>query len=503
MEPHSHVPTPSAVESRSPRRRLRGLWVLYVVLASALGVSAAHSVTGRGAPAQVAYQLPTLAPQRSPTQRTPLAPGPSNYTAPVSAAQSSPAMPSPAAQGEWVMPGAPMASPGQAPVAAPYLSPTIADPALTAGASVPQGWLRAPARAQRDCCPSPEARPILAIDCQGGACVDWCSLSPLNFQPFGQGEYVGHHRAPHVCEYRLRVDDVLEFVFRLTREEQSRPYELNVGDEIRVESFADATLNRDLIIQPDGTITLRLIGQVRATRHTVAQLRDEIEQLYQRYYREPSITVTPLKVNTKLEDLRAAVDRRQGFGGQSREARVTPEGTIALPAIGSVFVQGMTLEEVKQEVDARYAEEVEGLEVTPVLTQRAPRYVYVVGEVKIPGRYTLEGPTTVMQSIALAGGWNVGGNLRQVVVFRRGDDWRLMATLLDIRGALYGKVPCPADEIWLNDADLVVVPKAPLRVFDDYVKLIFTEGLYQIAPFSTSVNFSYFNTLPGAAAAGS
>ena len=38
--------------------------------------------------------------------------------------------------------------------------------------------------------------------------------------------------------------------------------QLNVGDEIQVESLADAALNRSLIIQPDGTVTLRLLGQV-------------------------------------------------------------------------------------------------------------------------------------------------------------------------------------------------------------------------------------------------
>src|SRR5581483_4653893 len=192
---------------------------------------------------------------------------------------------------------------------------------------------------------------------------------------------------------------------------------------------------------------------------------------------------------TKLEDLRATVDKRMGFGGQSREARITPEGSVSLPAIGPVAAQGLTLTELKRELDERYALEVEGLEVTPILLTRAPRYVYVLGEVHLPGRYLLDGPTTVMQAISRAGGWNVGGNLRQVVIFRRGEDWRLMATMLDIRGALYAKVPTPADEIWINDSDIVVVPKAPLRVFDDYVNLIFTQGIYGIFPFHDAVNF--------------
>jgi polysaccharide export outer membrane protein len=344
--------------------------------------------------------------------------------------------------------------------------------------------------------------PIRGIDTTYGVNgpIPWCAQMPMNFQPYAQGEYTGHARLEHVPEYRLRVDDQLEFIFRITRDEQPNPYQFNVGDELRIESYADPTLDRDLIVQPDGTITLRLIGQVHATNKTVSELRDSIEDLYKKFYKVPAVTITPTKVNTKLEDLRATVDRRQGFGGQRSDSRVTPEGTIALPAVGSIPAQGLTLEELKREVDARYAMEVEGLEVTPVLLARAPRYMYVLGEVQHPGRYPLDGPTTVMQSVATAGGWNSGGNLRQVVIFRRGDDWRLLATKLDIRGALYGKVATPADEIWINDSDVVVVPKAPIKVFDDWANLLFTQGIYRVVPFTTTLNFSYFNTLPGAAA---
>ena len=68
-----------------------------------------------------------------------------------------------------------------------------------------------------------------------------------------------------VPEYRLRVDDQLDMTYRLTRDETSTPYRLNVGDEVLVESFTDQEINRSLLIQPDGTITLRLLGQVHAT----------------------------------------------------------------------------------------------------------------------------------------------------------------------------------------------------------------------------------------------
>lgn len=342
-------------------------------------------------------------------------------------------------------------------------------------------------------------RSIAGVDCSaGGNCGEagWEAMRLIEWQSYAQGEYVGHAREAHVPEYRLRVDDLLSLVYRVTRDEIAQPYELNVGDELTIDSVTDRELNRNVIILPDGTITLKLLGQVRAAKKSVTQLRDEIEQLYTKYYPVPAVTVTPIKVNTQLEDLRATVDSRFGFGGQTRSAKVTPEGTIALPAIGSVWAQGLTLGELKREIDARYAVEIQGIEVTPILEQRAPRYVFVVGEVRNGGRFTLEGPTTSLQAIALAGGWNVGANLRQVVVFRRADDWRLIATMLDLRGALYGHRPCPSDEIWLNDSDIVVVPKSAILVADDMINLLFTRGVYGVVPFQgVAVNFAKLGTI--------
>ncbi len=340
--------------------------------------------------------------------------------------------------------------------------------------------------------------PVCAVDC---ACCDWSRRGgwerarAIAWQAYAQGEYVGHARTAHVPEYRLRVDDVLDLVYRLTREETAEPYRLNVGDEVRVESFTDEELTRDLIIQPDGTITLRLLGQVRATGHTVAQLREELEEMYKQYYPVPAITVTPLKVNTKLEDLRAVVDSRYGRGGQSREARVTPEGTIALPVIGSVQAQGLTLPELQQELNECYREHIEGIEVIPVLVQRAPRYVYVLGEVRTPGRFELTGPTTVLQALSMAGSWNVGAHLKQIVIFRRGDDWRLMATMVDLQATLHGKKACPAGELWLSDSDVIIVPKSPILRTADFIDLVFTRGIYGVFPVQAAVNFSKLSTL--------
>lgn len=345
--------------------------------------------------------------------------------------------------------------------------------------------------------------PIWGVDTAAGCgCgeVGWDARGMIPWQQFAQGEYVGHARSPHVPEYRIREGDVVGFYYRRTREQLSRPYELQVGDRIRVESLtsgrgvssttpggegqqSDDNIARDLVVQPDGTITLPLLGQVRAVRRTIPELRDELEEQYKKYFRVPTITVTPLEVDTRLEDLLKTVDSRAGtLGGLQIQVTVTPAGEIQLPGIGSVFVQCLTLDEARLEIDSRYEAAIPGVHVTLVLSQRAKRFVYVLGEVAQPGRYELVSPTDVIQALALAGHTNIGANTRQVVVFRRGPDWRLMATMLDVRGALYARRPVPADNIWLNDSDIVLVPKTPIQQVDEVIEQYITRGVYSVVP---------------------
>src|SRR6185295_17403278 len=88
--------------------------------------------------------------------------------------------------------------------------------------------------------------PIWGVDSAAGCgCgeVGWDARGMIPWQEFAQGEYVGHARTPHVPEYRIREGDVIAVYYRRTREEISRPYELQVGDRLRVEllSGSDTT----------------------------------------------------------------------------------------------------------------------------------------------------------------------------------------------------------------------------------------------------------------------
>ena len=316
----------------------------------------------------------------------------------------------------------------------------------------------------------------------------WQDSRLIPWENYSYGEYVGPARTPHVPAYRLRVDDQVEFVFQVTRQNLGRRYRLSAGDTIRVTSPVDEKLNEatrelGITIMPDNTIALELVGTVVAGGKTVGELTAELDMIYARFYNtKPNIVVTGITTGTRLRDFLDSVDARAGSGGQSRVVTVNPDGTIRLPLVGTVGVVGLSLDELEREINMRYAQQLQGLRVTPILTTRAPRFIYVTGEVTQPGRFELTGPTSAMQAIALAGGWNTGGNLRQVVVFRRDKDWKLMATKLDLQGGLFGKQPIPSDEIWLRDSDIVLIPKTPILRLADAIELYFSRSLYGIFP---------------------
>ncbi len=76
--------------------------------------------------------------------------------------------------------------------------------------------------------------------------------------------------------------------------------------------------------------------------------------------------------------------------------------------------------------------------------------------------------------------------MRQVVIFRRGENWELLSTLLDLRGAVLGREAHPADEIWVRDGDVIIVPKTPIKLLNHFVRQVFTEGIYGVIPLNAN-----------------
>jgi polysaccharide export outer membrane protein len=70
------------------------------------------------------------------------------------------------------------------------------------------------------------------------------------------------------------------------------PYRIGPSDELIVRVLPDPAIEREVIVQPDGTFAFDLIGEVDATSRTPAEVAAEIEERIAEYRVSPSVTVS-------------------------------------------------------------------------------------------------------------------------------------------------------------------------------------------------------------------
>lgn len=91
----------------------------------------------------------------------------------------------------------------------------------------------------------------------------------------------------------------------------------------------------------------------------------------------------------------------------NRKVRVSANGTVALPLIGSVNVGGMTLVEAQETIEKKLEKFLVSPQVSLFIEEYGNKTVYVMGEVQKPGSYPIptEQKMTVLEAISTAGGF--------------------------------------------------------------------------------------------------
>jgi polysaccharide export outer membrane protein len=69
-------------------------------------------------------------------------------------------------------------------------------------------------------------------------------------------------------------------------------YLLQPGDVLTVSVWKEAELSSDLLVRPDGAISMPLAGEIPAAGHTVEDVRSAIDQRLRKYIPEPAVTVS-------------------------------------------------------------------------------------------------------------------------------------------------------------------------------------------------------------------
>ena len=105
----------------------------------------------------------------------------------------------------------------------------------------------------------------------------------------------------------------------------------------------------------------------------------------------------------------------------SRVVSVRPDGVISLPLLGDVQAAGQTTRSLREVLVKRYAEFIAAPEISVIVNDVKSIKVSVIGEVPKPGRYELKSRTTVLDMLAMAGGFGQFASRSRMVILRPGD----------------------------------------------------------------------------------
>jgi len=111
--------------------------------------------------------------------------------------------------------------------------------------------------------------------------------------------------------------------------------------------------------------------------------------------------------------------RVHGHEDLSGEVTVSADGAVRLPLVDRVRVAGRTVAQAEARLAAAYRPDYLTDPSITVLVERT-RPVYVLGEVEEPGRYDYERGLTVMESVALAGGYSYRADSDDIAIVRHG-----------------------------------------------------------------------------------
>jgi polysaccharide export outer membrane protein len=232
---------------------------------------------------------------------------------------------------------------------------------------------------------------------------------------------------------------------------QSQPsrdlYLVSVADVLSINVRNDGTDDKDwsgrYIVQPDGTITMGLLGRVPATQQTVAQFENALTRaLHDGFLNNPQVSITleaykgrrvfvwgnvgasNMYVLGENETL-IQVLAKAGYAKDAAEAVIVrpkhATGQAMTADAGDTEVIRVSLVDLEKDLVERgsLARNLELQDNDTIFVKRFDeKRVFVTGQVRTPGAYSLPEGTTVLQALALAGGPTEQAALNRIKVQR-------------------------------------------------------------------------------------
>lgn len=135
--------------------------------------------------------------------------------------------------------------------------------------------------------------------------------------------------------------------------------------------------------------------------------------------------------------------------------KVSPDGTINFPLIGSVKVEGLTASAVEREIQSRLADGyLRNPQVSVLIKEQGSKKFSVLGQVRSPGTFPYSAETTIVDAIAKAGGFTALAKKNSVRVTRSADG-KMQRIEVAVEDIGQGRAP----NFVLRPGDVVFVPE--------------------------------------------
>ena len=179
---------------------------------------------------------------------------------------------------------------------------------------------------------------------------------------------------------------------------------------------------------------------------------------------EPSVNI-PTPANYVLGPGDEVIIDIWGASQKYYKLEVTPDGFIVVDNVGPILVSGIQVEEASKKILARLSSIYAGIRgphpntfAQISLGNLRSIHVVVLGEVYLPGSYTLSSLAKAFNALYLSGGPNINGSLRNISIIRD----NMVIDTLDVYDFLFkGEIK---KNILLNDQDIVKIDPYSIRV---------------------------------------
>src|SRR5580658_6774610 len=140
----------------------------------------------------------------------------------------------------------------------------------------------------------------------------------------------------------------------------------------------------------------------------------------------------------------------------SRTVPVRSDGKISLPLAGEVQASGQTPLQLEKVLAAKLQSFISEPEVTVIVTEIRSQKFNILGQVSKPGTYPLTNASTVLDAIAIAGGFRDFAKQKSIYILRQNPDGSEMRLSFNYKDVIKGKNS--AQNIKLQPRDTIVVP---------------------------------------------